>query len=45
MILTVGATCEEYGMEINAKEKNNDGRETPGKQCDVNVKGQRRTLV
>ena len=33
MIFKVGATCEESGMEINAKEKNNDGRETPGKQC------------
>ena len=40
------ATYEQYGMEMNAKKiKTMIVEKTPGKQCEVNVKGQRLTQV
>ncbi len=38
------ATCEQYGMTMNAKKtKTMIVEKTPEKQCEVNVKGQRPT--
>ena len=40
------ATCEQYGMAMNAKKtKTMIVEKTPEKQCEVNVKGQRLTRV
>ena len=46
MIDKLDATCEQYGMAINAKKtKTMIVEKTPEKQCEVNVKGQRLTQV
>ena len=46
MIDKLGATCEQYGMAMNArKTKSMIVEKTPEKQCEVNVKGQRLTQV
>ena len=46
MIDKLGATCEQYGMAMNAKKtKSMIVEKTPEKQCEVNVKGQRLTQV
>ena len=40
------ATCEQYGMVMNVKKTTTMVVDkTPGKQCGVNVKGQRLTQV
>ena len=48
MIDKLDATCEQYFLwycNECQENKNNDRRETPEKQCEVNVKGQRLTQV
>ena len=46
MIDKLDATCEQYGMAMNAKKtKTMIVEKTPEKQCDVNGKGQRLTQV
>ena len=46
MIDKLDATCEQYGMAMNAKKtKTMIVEKTPEKQCEVNVKGQRLTQV
>ena len=46
MIDKLDATCEQYGMAMNAKQtKTMIVEKTPEKQCGVNVKGQRLTQV
>ena len=46
MIDTLDATCEQYGMAMNAKKtKTMIVDKTPQKQCEVNVKGQRLTQL
>ena len=46
MINKLDATCEQYGMAMNAKKsKTMIVEKTPEKQCEVNVKGQRLTQV
>ena len=46
MIDKLDATCEQYGMTMNAKKtKTMIVEKTPEKQCEVNVKGQRLTQV
>ena len=46
MIDMLDATCEQYGMAMNAKKtKTMIVEKTPEKQCEVNVKGQRLTQV
>ena len=46
MIDNLDATCEQYGMAMNAKKtKTMIVEKTPEKQCEVNVKGQRLTQV
>ena len=46
MIDKLDATCEHYGMAMNAKKtKTMIVEKTPEKQCEVNVKGQRLTQV
>ena len=46
MIDKLVATCEQYGMAMNAKKtKTMIVEKTPEKQCEVNVKGQRLTQV
>ena len=42
MIDKLDATCEQYGMAMDAKKQK---MKTPEKQCEVNVKGQRLTQV
>ena len=46
MIDKLDATCEQYGMAMNAKKtKTMIVEKTPEKQCEVNLKGQRLTQV
>ena len=46
MIDKLDATCEQYGMAMNAKKtKTMIVEKTREKQCEVNVKGQRLTQV
>ena len=46
MIDKLDATCEQYGMAMNAKKtKTMIVEKTSEKQCEVNVKGQRLTQV
>ncbi len=46
MIDKLDATCEQYGMAMNAKKtKTMIVEKTPEKQCEVNIKGQRLTQV
>ena len=46
MIDKLDATCEQYGMAMNAKQtKTMIVEKTPEKQCGVNVKGQQLTQV
>ena len=46
MIDKLDATCEQYGMTMNAKKiKTMIIEKTPEKQCEVNIKGQRLTQV
>ena len=46
MIDKLDATCEQYGMAMNAKKtKTMIVEKTPEKQCEVNVKGKRLTQV
>ena len=46
MIHKLDATCEQYGMAMNAKKtKTMIVEKTPEKQCQVNLKGQRLTHV
>ena len=46
MIDKLDATCEQYGMAMDAKKtKTMIVEKTPEKQCEVNVKGQRLTQV
>ena len=46
MIDKLDATCEQYGMAMNAKmTKTMIVEKTPEKQCEVNVKGQRLTQI
>ena len=46
MIDKLDATCEQYGMAVNAKKtKTVIVEKTSEKQCEVNVKGQRLTQV
>ena len=45
MIDKLDATCEQYGMAMNAKKtKTMIVEKTPEKQCEVDVNGQRLTL-
>ena len=42
MVDKLDATCEQYGMAMNAKKiKTMIIEKTPEKQCEVNIKGQR----
>ena len=46
MIDKLDATCEQYGMAMNAKKtKTTIEKNTPEKQWEVNIKGQRLTQV